>query len=148
MGAQTSAGTSIALSAAAPETYDAVGFAALTFTDLGEVTNIGEFGRVYNLVTHNPLATRRTEKFKGSFDDGSLSLDLAVDSVDAGQILAKAALASDDSYSFEVTFQDGSISYFSAQTMSFTTNVQGVDAILSGSMAIEVDNDIVEVAAP
>lgn len=148
MGAQTSAGTSIALSAAAPATYDAVGFAALTFTDLGEVTNIGEFGRVYNLVTHNPLATRRTEKFKGSFDDGSLSLDLAVDSVDAGQILAKAALASDDSYSFEVTFQDGSIAYFSAQTMSFTTNVQGVDAILSGSMAIEVDNDIVEVAAP
>ena len=144
MTAQTSAGTSIALSASAPATYDAVGFAALTFTALGEVTNIGEFGRVYNLVTHNPLATRRTEKYKGSFDDGSLSLDLAVDCTDAGQILAKAALASDDSYSFQVTYQDGTIDYFSAKTMSFTTNPASVDSILAGSIAIEVDNDIIE----
>ena len=144
MTAQTSAGTSIALSASAPATYDAVGFAALTFTALGEVTNIGEFGRVYNLVTHNPLATRRTEKYKGSFDDGSLSLDLAVDRTDAGQILAKAALASDDSYSFQVTYQDGTIDYFSAKTMSFTTNPASVDSILAGSIAIEVDNDIIE----
>ena len=144
MTAQTSAGASIALSASAPATYDAVGFAALTFTALGEVTNIGEFGRVYNLVTHNPLATRRTEKYKGSFDDGSLSLDLAVDRTDAGQILAKAALASDDSYSFQVTYQDGTIDYFSAKTMSFTTNPASVDSILAGSIAIEVDNDIIE----
>jgi len=71
---QTSAGSVIAISttATAPATYDATGLAALTYAAIGEVTNLGEYGRVYNLVTHNPLASRKTVKRKGSYNDGTI----------------------------------------------------------------------------
>lgn len=147
LNAQSSAGTTFALSAALPATYDAAGFGALTFTDVGEVTNIGEFGKVYDLITHNPLATRKTEKLKGAYNNGSATLTLAIDKDDAGQILATDGLDSDAAYAAEVTYQDGSIDYFTVLIMSFTTNVAGVNDVLSGSINIEIDSEIVPVAA-
>src|SRR3546814_14154410 len=86
----TSAGSTIAVSASPPATYDDTGFEALTFTDIGEVTNLGEFGRAYNLVTHNPLATRKTVTRKGSFNDGTVAMQLARVPSDAGHELGKA----------------------------------------------------------
>ena len=41
---QTSAGTTIAISAVLPATDDAAGYAALTWAAIGEVTDLGEFG--------------------------------------------------------------------------------------------------------
>jgi hypothetical protein len=148
LNAQSSAGTTFALSAALPATYDAAGFGAvgMTYTTLGEVTNIGEFGKVFELITHNPLATRKTEKLKGSYNNGSATLTLAIDKDDAGQILATAGLDSDAAYSAKVTYQDGSIEYFTVLIMSFTTNIAGVNDVLSGSINIEIDSEIVPVA--
>lgn len=143
----TSAGTTIAVSATAPATYDQSGFAALTFTDIGEISDAGEFGREYNLVTFNPLADRRTVKRKGSYNDGSMAMTLGRVPSDAGQAILIAGLDSDDSYSFEVTLQDGTVQYFSGQIMSYTTNVGSVDQITTASVTLEIDNDIIEVAA-
>src|SRR2546427_10787750 len=50
--------------------------------------------------SHSPLATRRIVKRKGSFNDGSLSVPMARDMNDEGQVLLKAASVSDDSYSY------------------------------------------------
>ena len=144
----TSAGTTLGISANAPATYDETGFSALTFTDIGEITDMGEYGREYALVTHNPLGDRRTVKRKGSYNDGALTMSLGRVPSDAGQVLLLAALDSDDSYSFEVTLQDGTIQYFSGQVMSYTTNVGSVDQITGASVTVEIDGDIVEVAAP
>lgn len=147
MAARTSAGTAIAIGAA-PSTYDVAGFDAVSFDTIGEVTDAGEYGKVYNLVTHNPLATRQTKKFKGSYNNGSITLQLAIDEADVGQIAASTASDSDDSYSIRVTKQNGAIDYFTAQVMSFTTSVGSVDSIESGSIQLEIDNDIVAKAAP
>jgi hypothetical protein len=91
MTVKTSAGSTIAISAATPATFNAAGYGALTFTTIGEVTDLGEFGRDYALVTHNPIATRGTVKRKGSFNEGTMDMKLGLDTDDAGQILAKAA---------------------------------------------------------
>jgi hypothetical protein len=143
MTVQTSAGTTIALSATAPATYDEAGFAALTFTTIGEVIDLGSFGKVFNLVTYNPLGDRKTRKFKGSYNNGSISITLAQDDADAGQILAIAAADSDDNYSFEVTLQNGDIRYFVAKTMSYTTDVGTVDDITGATLQIELDDDVI-----
>tara|TARA_R100001244_G_scaffold90191_3_gene68462 strand:+ start:1536 stop:1976 length:441 start_codon:yes stop_codon:yes gene_type:complete len=140
---QTSAGTVLSVSATAPATYDQAGFAALTFTTIGEITDMGEFGKTYNLVTHQPLATRRTVKRKGSFNDGALSLQLARVPDDVGQVVLQAGLDSDDSYSFKVVLQDGEIQYFSGQVMSYTNNVGSADQISGSAVSIEIDNDII-----
>jgi len=142
-GVFTSAGSTIGI-ADAPATYDAAGFGALTFKEIGEVTDLGEFGREYALVTHNPLGDRRTVKRKGSYNDGTISLQLARVPSDEGQSAIIAARDSDDSYAFEVTLQDGTVFWFTGQVMSYTTNVGSADQITGASATIEIDNDIIE----
>lgn len=144
---RTSAGSKLLICAARPAAYDAAGFQALAFKEIAEITDLAELGREYNQATHSPLATRRIVKRKGSFNDGSLSVPMARDMNDEGQVLLKAASMSDDSYSYCIRLQDGSSHYFTAQCMSFKLNVGGVDSITAHTAQLEIDNDIIEVPA-
>lgn len=145
---RTSAGSKFYVTASAPATYDTVGFTALTFTEVSYISNLGEFGGVNNLVTFNPLATRTTVKRKGARNEGSIPLEMARVPADAGQALLVAAANSDLSYSYKLETQDGTLFYFSAQCMSYTNNVGGVDDIFMSTATLEIDNTIIEVAAP
>lgn len=149
-GAFTSAGTTIGVTSTAPTNYDdniTDGLPSLTYTLIGEVTDLGEFGREYSAVTHNPLGDRRTVKRKGSYNDGTVAMTVARVPGDSGQSELQTALDSDESYYFEVELQDGTTLYFAAQVMSYTTNVGSVDQITTASVSLEITNDIVEVAA-
>lgn len=149
MAIQSSAGTTVAISAALPATNDAAGFAAVTgWAVIGEVSQVGDFGKKYNAITFNDLGTRRVRKLKGSYDPGSLPLDLAKDMDNAGQDLLRTARDSDDDHSFRVTYQDGSIDYFKGLVMDFITKIGGSDNVVGGSAEIAVNSDVVEVAAP
>jgi len=146
--AQTSAGTTISISATLPAQNDQAGFEALTFTEIGEVTSIGGFGITYNEVTHNPLGDRKTFKFKGSYDNGTLTVDYALVDDDAGQLILDAAVNSDNNYAFEISRQDGAKRYFIARVMSKTETIGGVDDISSASTDLSINGNIVKVAAP
>ncbi len=134
----TSAGTTLRITASSPATYDVTGYAALTYTAVGEVTDVNELGREYALVSHSTLVTSGTVKKEGSFNEGAISLELELDTDDEGQILAKAASFSDNNYSFEVTTQNGDIYYFQAQVMSFKVGINLVDDITSASINLEL----------
>lgn len=138
MTVRTTAGTVIGIVAAAPATFNAAGYGALAFVPIGEVTDLGEFGREYALVTHNPVGNRGTVKKKGSFNEGSMTLTLGLDNDDAGQVLAKAASLSDSDYSFEVVLQDGTPHWFRAQVMTFKIGAGGVDDITSATITLEI----------
>lgn len=141
----TSAGTKLYMSASLPATYNQAGFAALSFTEVGEISDLGEFGRQYNLVTFNPLGDRRTVKRKGSYNDGTIAAQMARVPTDAGQIIVTAAVNSDLSRSIKIVLQDGTIFYTTVQVMSYTTNVGSVDQITSATVNMEIDNDIIEI---
>jgi hypothetical protein len=138
MTVKTSAGTTLKVHATAPATFDASGYNALTMTTVGEVTDLGEFGREYALVTHNPVGSRGTVKKKGSFNEGTMSMSLGLDTDDAGQILLKAASLSDNDYYFTVTTQNGDKYYFAAQVMSFKVGVGSTDQITAASVTLEL----------
>jgi hypothetical protein len=138
MTVSTAAGATIGISATAPTAYTKTGWEAATFTTIGEITDLGEWGREYAKVEHKPLATRSTQKKKGSYDEGSVTLGLGLDSKDAGQILLKTASQSDSDYYFKVTLQNGDMYFFPAQVMSFKTNVGSVDNIVNASVTLEV----------
>lgn len=138
MTVRTTAGTTLRVSAGVPASFDVTGYAALTYTAVGEITNYGEFGRVYALVTHNPVASRGTVKKKGSFNEGQMALQIGLDTVDAGQVLMKAASLSDNNYAFEVTTQNGDIYYFQAQCMTWKVTLGGVDTITSAAATLEL----------
>lgn len=152
---ETVAGTRIYISATTPETFDQAGYEStdIVFAEIGEITDGGEHGREYALVTHQPIATRGVQKYKGSFNEGTKTLQLALDRDDAGQVIVKAALASDNDYSFKVAYQGGDIDYFQAKVMSFKKATSGVDSIRSATITLEITSSsagvgVVEVTAP
>lgn len=153
MAVSTAAGTTIGISADTPATFDAAGYAALTFTTIGEITDAGSSGSTYAAVTHSPLGTRIVQKFKGSRDEGTRSITMALDNEDAGQILAREALHDDADYSFAVMYPDGSADYFQAKVMSFSRGVSGPDTVISATMDVAITGTkdgvgIVEVLEP
>jgi hypothetical protein len=66
-----------------------------SFTAVGEVTEIPEFGRQYNEIKYAPLSSRAVQKFKGSYDDGSVTISMGKDLSDAGQAAMLVARDSD-----------------------------------------------------
>ena len=77
-----------------------------TYTEIAEITNIGQFGRSYEEIKYNALGNRNVIKFKGQRDDGDISLDLGSSDSDAGQLAIKAAIDSDVDYNFKITLND------------------------------------------
>lgn len=134
----TSAGSTLGISASLPATLTSTAYDALTYTTIGEVTDGGSVGRTYNTVNHQPLATRGVVKLKGSYDDGTMTLQLAYAPGDAGQVLLETALDDDDFYSFELTLQNGTIIYFQAQVTSAPVNVGAVDTITGMSVNLSI----------
>lgn len=145
MAIQTTAGATFKLSAGVPATFDAAGFAALTYTLIGEVTDMGGVGKTYNIVNHNPISNRRTRKLKGSYDPGDITLQYARDFADAGQDLLYAASNSDSPYAVEITLQDGSKMYFTALVASYKTTMGSVDQIVAGEALLTLQTDVIEV---
>lgn len=138
MGVQTVAGAIVSISASTPATFDSAGYAALTVTAIGEISDAGQHGRVYNVVTHNPIGSRGTQKYKGSFNEGQKVLTVGIDDDDAGQTIAIAALDSDSDYSFKVEYQDGSIDFFQAKVVGFQKSMTGVDTMLTATLTLEI----------
>jgi hypothetical protein len=138
MGVGTVAGTAIGISAVLPATYNIAGYAALTYTNIGNIEDGGEHGREYAEVTFNPIDTRATRKYKGSFNEGNKTLSIGYDSDDAGMILLKTALNDDNDYAFEVAYPNGDIDYFIAKVMTLTKATGGVDTIRMASVTLGI----------
>jgi uncharacterized repeat protein (TIGR02543 family) len=152
-GVETVAGTSISISPTKPATFNAAGYAAISdWAEIGEITDGGAHGRTYNEVTHNPIKTRGTRKFKGSFNEGTKTLQVGMDRADPGQAVLDVALKSDADYSFKVVYQGGDIDYFQAKVLSFEKSATSVDSIRSASVNLSLTTNkdgvgIIEVSA-
>jgi hypothetical protein len=127
----------LSAAAAAPATYNAAGYAALTFSDIGEATEIPEYGAEHAVVTHTPLKTGIVNKYHGELNYGSIAIPMALDLADAGQIILKAALASKDEISFRETRSDGSVQYFSGKVMSFRS-AQSIGSVVPATSMVEI----------
>lgn len=155
MTVKTAAGTVISICADQPFTYDSSGYGSsdMVWTAIGEITDGGAHGRKYAEITHKPIGSRGVQKFKGSFDEGTKTLQLGLDSDDAGQVIAKAASLSDNDYSFKVAYPGGDIDYFQAKVMSFEKATANVDSIVGATIQLSLTTNaagvgVVEVLAP
>lgn len=149
MGSTTAQGTALAITAAAPATFDEAGYEALTYTEIGEIEKIGTIGATTAKVEFTPLKGGK-QKHKGSTDFGSLQPSLAHDDEDAGQTLLRTASepGNNAKYSFKVTYPDGAIRYFQGRVFGYPETVDGADSIIMATPTIEIDTKVVKVAAP
>lgn len=142
----TTAGSSIAVTASAPATFDAAGYAALFDASpapatIGEVADLGEFGREYVEVTWNPIDTRATKKAKGSYNEGTIALNIGLDNDNAGQALLYTASTDDADYYFAITLQNGDRYFFSAKVMSFRVVAGSVDSITQANVNLSLTSN-------
>ena len=150
--ARTSAGIKLYVTDKTPATFDKTGYTALSadWKEVGEVTNYGEYGKVYQLVTHEPVGERKTFKRKGNYNNGQMALQIARAPLDEGQAVLKTAVDSDIPISFKVLFETGIVSdgadYFQGLVMSYTTNIGTGNQILGSTCNVELDGDVIEVA--
>lgn len=143
------AGAKIFLSAGVPATLDAAGYGALSYTEIGEIINMGEIsGDSFNTASYTALGNRREQVRKGSISAGSQDIEIARSVSDAGQALLKTAAASDSQYSFKVSLIDGTVFYYRALVMSATTPIGTVDDIVQINSTISIQSAVVEVLPP
>lgn len=145
----SSVGTVVSVAANAPATYNSAGFAALTWSPCGELAELPAFGAEAALATHTPLATGIVAKRRGSLNYGSVALTMAMSDTDTGQTVlqdaAEAGAGQDAQVSVKVELVNGEVQYFTAQVMSYRTNVGNADAITMAEVTLEIDNSIVKV---
>jgi len=134
----------LSVSAATPATFSSAGYAALTWIEVGEASEVPEFGATCSAVTFTPIETGIVNKFHGERNYGSITIPLAYDYADAGQNILRAALASEDEISFRETRTDGTVRYIMGKVMSFLRG-QSVGSVNMASCNIEFTRADVEV---
>jgi hypothetical protein len=144
----TSTGVRFYASASTPATFDAVGYAALSWTEVNHITSIGESGPAREVVRLQILKDGRTQKFPGMIDDGSLPVEVAYDSADAGQNMLRANVKSlTNKMSFKTVFPDSSVDYDYGKVFTAPKNPGGANNIVGSSFKIEFEKEKVEVSA-
>lgn len=150
MTVRTAAGTAIAIGSTQTNVLTDV------FTNIGEVRNLGDFGRVYEEINHSALSDRNVQKFKGQRNDGKIDLELGYDPADAGQIVLATALDSDLDYNFRVTLNDasavsgshGTLFHFKAKVMELVKMVGDPNNIVRSKTSLAIKSgSITETAA-
>lgn len=144
---ETVASSKLYVSAALPATYDAAGYAALTWSEVGELTNIGSVkGREYNTSTHSPIGTAQIIEKKASYKLGNADMTVGWDEDDAGQVIIETGANSQSAvYAFKLLKQGGTIRYFTAQVMKFVENMGSIDDVVQGQFTLLRQTDTVSV---
>lgn len=123
-------------------------FQSLSYTQVGLVENLGEFGRQSELVTFVDISAARTLKIRGPYNDGQMQMTLGADLSDAGQlVLFNAANAIDQfTYPFKIVvvgtnnYFDGI--FFGAKVFSFRIQMGAANSIFRALVTLEVNTQV------
>lgn len=149
----TTAGAKIHIStvARASTVVDLATYAALTYTEVKEVQNLGELGDEAATVTFLSVGDSRTRKLKGSRDAGTMTVVCGRDPLDPGQLAMRAAEGTKFEYAFKVTLADAadandtsSTYYFGALVGSRREGLGGADDVTTITFALLINTEIIE----
>jgi len=147
MGSMTAAGSKLAITAGTPATQDVAGAAALTYTTIGQVEQLGAFGATTEVVNFQPL-DGPLQKYKGPDNSGAIQPQLAHDDDDAGQTLLRTA--ADDRtklYWFRVTLPNGARRFFGARVFGYPETVGAANSMVMANPSIEISTPIIKAPA-
>lgn len=107
-------GATLAVSAALPGSFNSAGYAALTWTTVGQIESITETGDNVAMIEFTPLATGRKERWNGEIDGGQITITYRYDAADAGQTILSTNNNTDTAVSWRITdATDSKIEYCS-----------------------------------
>jgi hypothetical protein len=126
-------------------------FQALTWVQVGEIEDLGEFGDESEQVKFVSLSDGRTRNFKGPRDGGMVNVVCGDDPNDVGQIAMEAAEASPLAYNIKVELNDAitlagndSQHYWRGKVFSKRRNVGQANNIVKRTFQVSVDTVILD----
>jgi hypothetical protein len=129
-------------------------FEAVSWTEILEVEDLGEWGVEGSVQTFLSMADGYVRKLKGSLDSGSVELVVARDPSDEGQNLLRSAAGDWFKYPIKVELNDkptttgaNTVYYFRAIIGSAKSNYGNADNITRTTFTLAIDGAILEVAA-
>lgn len=129
--AQTLVDTEIHWSPNLPATYDTSGYDAVTgFVEVLGVLNYDPSEGTGNVTVTRPIKQRLPNKYKGTRTLGTDTLTCERDDDDSGQSALLTGYTSDSAGSVKVTYQDGSIDYFTALVDGANTRAGDGDSVV------------------
>ena len=148
MALQTSANCKFYIGTKAPAA-DLTEFQADTYTEVGSIEDLGEFGDAFNAITFTSLGDGRVRKLKGTKDAGDMTLVVAFDGDDEGQaaLLAAAEDTTSVGYNCKVELNDRGATnpttfYFRAQVMGARVAIGGADNVIRRNVTIAIDSAV------
>jgi hypothetical protein len=151
----TASGTRVFIGPAATSDVDTlVEFAALSYTEIGLVESISEFGDESADVAFAAIGDSRTRHAKGARDAGTMTVVCAHDPTDVGQAAFSAAQQTNDNYAFRVILSDSPTANYSDTNMYFRglvrsakRNIGTNDNVIRNTYAVGINSPIVELLA-
>lgn len=130
-------------------------YTADTWTEVGQVQDLGKFGSEAKEVAYTTLANNQTYRLKGTQDSGSFDLVCARDPDDVGQSVLRTAAASEYlPRRFKVELADkpaggttNTIFYFKAITRSAQSEFGKADKEITQTFSVGISGNILEVEA-
>ena len=130
MALNTSSRTCLSVSVGVPATHDAAGFAALTYTQVGEIETIADVAQSYAAVTFKNLCTGKTSTLKGGEEQATVSMTVGLDRDDAGQaLMATAFKSATQILAIRISEANGDFMYLRAYVMSNTVVYGDADSV-------------------
>lgn len=141
-------GTTYAISAELPTTYDAAGYAGsgIVYTAIGKPQSFMQYGAQRAIQEFVPV-NGSVEYGKGVRRFGSGDLMCADVPADAGQVIVKAAEASANHYSLKITYPDGEVHYLDVIVGSWLLSQASEGSPLVRTATMAVGREPVVVAA-
>lgn len=143
------AGSTVAVSAAAPATFDTTGYGALTFTTVNGFDTIGAIGDGYEVQNFDSITDGRIP-YRGIRDGGSIEANMADMPADAGQVILKAAFdaakgSAGEKISVKITDPNSKETYAQVIVSEWRRNYGGAnDVIRRQATLVTIPGTIVE----
>lgn len=157
MSVQSSSGCKFYIGPSNDSATTEAAYDALSYTEVAEIADLGEFGDKINEVNFIALADARNRKFKGSKDAGTMVLDLGYDTSDAGQAALESARddtsAATEEYAFKVELNDSAGTnpttfYFRGLVLEAgRIKIGNADSIIMNGVSVAINSAIVKKAA-
>lgn len=148
MALQTSTGVKYYVSAAIPATDDKVGYDALTWTEVGEVSSLSAYGATQTEVNFTALGDGILKKFKGTTNYGSMTVEMGYDETDAGQLLLEEGSGGANNlvvYSHKVEYPTGRTDAFQGYVFGYDKNAGSIDNVVMSSSTIGINTKPIDI---
>ena len=134
--------------------FTATDFSAVSWTEVDGWEQCGAFGDTAQVITTALINRGRDVKQKGTANAGQMQNVFSFVSGDSGQAAMKAAAtgANKNNYAFKIVWDDslgvsGTTHYFVAMAMNWTNAGGSANTIRNINSTLEINSNIVEVAA-